>query len=90
MLLQVDKESPRAELGVLVGDHLGEPGGGADDDPGVPVERAVGLAPLGTLVNMPCDGGDPIGSLILLGELTFAGELDGADREGRAVDVELL
>ena len=90
VLLQVEDDPARAELGVLVGDHLGEAGGGTGDDAGIPVERAERLAPLGALVDVACDGGDAVGRLILLGELALAGELDGADGEGRAVGVELL
>ena len=73
-----------------MGDHLGEPGGGTDDDAGVPVERAVGLAALRTLVDVAGDGGDAVRGLVLLGELALAGELDRADRDGRTVGVELV
>jgi hypothetical protein len=57
---------------------------------GVPVERAVGLAALRALVDVAADGGDAVGGLVLLGQRTFAGELDRADRDRRAVGVELL
>src|SRR6185437_5265609 len=88
--LQVDEHPARTELGVLVGDHLGEPWCGTGDDPGVPVERAIGLAALRTLVDVAADGGDAVGGLILLGQRSFAGELDRADCDGRSVRVELL
>ena len=90
VLLQVDLDPGRAELGVLVRDDLGEPGGGADDDPGVPVERAVGRAALGALVDVAGDGGDAVGGLVVLLDLALAGELDRADGDRRAVGVELL
>ena len=64
ILLQVDLDPGRTELGVLVREGLGEPGGGRDDDPGVPVERAVGRAAPGALVDVAGDGGDAKGSLV--------------------------
>ena len=90
VLLQVDLDPGRTELGVLVRDDLGEPGGGGDDDPGVPVERAVGRAALGALVDVAGDGGDAVGGLVVLLDRALGGELDRADGDGRAVGVELL
>ena len=90
VLREVVADPGRAELGVLVRDHLGEPGGGADDDPGVAVERAVGRAALGALVDVALDGGDAVGGLVVLGDLALAGELGRADGDRRAVGVELL
>ena len=89
VLLEVDLDPGRTELGVLVREDLGEPGGGADDDPGVPVERAVGRAALGTLVHVTGDGGDAVGGLVVLLDQTLAGELGRPDRDRRAVGVEL-
>src|SRR3954447_2581607 len=89
VLPQVDLGPGRAELGVLVREDLGEARGGGDDDPGVPVERAIGRAALGALVDVAGDGGDPVGGLVVLLDLAFGGELDRADDDGRAVGVEL-
>jgi hypothetical protein len=72
-----------------VGDHLGEAGSGADDDPGIAVERAVGRAALGALVDVACDGGDAIGGLVVLLDRALGGELDRSDGDGRAVGVDL-
>jgi hypothetical protein len=63
--------------------------GGTDDDPGVPVERAVGRAALGGLVDVAGDGGDAVGGLVVLLDRALGGELDRADGDGRAVGVEL-
>ena len=60
------------------------------DDPGVAVERAVGLAAPGALVDVPLDGGDAVGGLVLLEELALAGQLGVADLDRRAVGVEPL
>jgi hypothetical protein len=90
VLLQVDLDPRRAELGVLVRDDLGEPGGGTDDDPGVPVERAVGRSALRRLVDVAGDGGDAVGGLVVLLDPALGGELDRPDGDGRAVGVELL
>jgi hypothetical protein len=90
VLLQVDLDPRRTELGVLVGEDLGEPWGGGDDDPGVPIERAVGRAALGTLVDVAGDGRHAVGSLVVLLDLPLGRELDRPDRDGRAVGVELL
>jgi hypothetical protein len=77
-----------AELGVLVGDHLGEAGGGADDDAGVAVQRAVGLAAPGALVDVPFNGGDAVGGLVLLADLPHGGELERPEVDRGAVGVE--
>ena len=69
VLPEVHLDPRRAELGVLVRDDLGEAGGGTDDDAGVPVERAVGGAALGALVDVAGDGGDAVEGLVLLGQL---------------------
>src|SRR5438105_1237623 len=90
VLLQVEEDAPRAELGILVRDHLGEAGGGADDDAGIAVEWAVGRAALGALVDVASEGSHAVGGLVVLGELAFAGELEGADYNGGAVGVELV
>ena len=90
VLLEVDLDPGRAELGVLVREDLGEAGRGTDDDPGVPVERAVGRAALGALVDVAGDGGDAVGGLVVLLDLALGGELDRADGDRRAVGVELL
>jgi hypothetical protein len=42
------------------------------------------------LVDVASDSGRPAGRLILLGELALAGELDGADGDGRVVGVARL
>ena len=55
VLGQILDDSGRAELGVLVRDHLGELGGGTDRDPGVAVERAVGPAAPAALVDVAFD-----------------------------------
>src|SRR5512135_1578683 len=90
VLLQVDLDPGRAELGVLVGDDLGEPWGGGDDDPGIPVQGAVGHPALGALVDVAGDGGDAVGGLVVLLDLPLAGEPDRTDGDGGAVGVELL
>jgi hypothetical protein len=90
VLLQVDLGPGRAELGVLVREDPGEAGGGRDDDPGIPVERAVGRAALGALIDVAGDGGHAVGGLVVLLDRALAGELDGADGDGRAIGVELL
>ena len=79
----------RAEFGVLARDHLGELGGGAHDDPGVTVQGAVGGPALGTLIDMAFDRGRAVRCLVILGDLSFAGEVDRADGDRRAVGVEL-
>ena len=89
VLPEVELDPGRAELGVLVRDHLGELGGGTDDDPGVPVERAVGGPALRTLVDVAGDRGDAVGGLVILGDPSLAGERDRADGDRRAVGVEL-
>ena len=60
------------------------------DDPGVAVERAVGLAAPAALVDVPLDRGDAVGGLVLLEELALAGQLGVADLDRRAVGVEPL
>jgi hypothetical protein len=88
VLLEVDLNPWRAELGVFMGDDLGEAGSGADDDPGVAVERAVGRAALGALVDVAGDRGDALGSLVVLFDLALGGKLDRADGDGRTVGIE--
>jgi len=79
VLLQVDLGPGRAELGLLVREGLGEAGRGGDDDPGVVVERAVGRAALGALVDVAGEGGDAVGGLVVLLDRPLGGELDRAD-----------
>jgi hypothetical protein len=61
VLPQVLDDPGGAELGVLVREDLGESGGGTADDPGVAIQRAVGLAAPAALVDVPLDRGDAVG-----------------------------
>ena len=79
----------RPEFGVLARDHLGKLGGRADDDPGATLQRAVGGAAQGALIDMAFDRGRPVRCLVILGDLPFAREVDRADGDRRAVGVEL-
>src|SRR3954447_20131483 len=90
VLPQVDLGPGRAELGVLVREDLGEAWGGGDDDPGVAVERAVGRAALGTLVDVAGDGRHAVRGLVVLLDRPLGGELDRPDGDRRAVGIELL
>ena len=60
------------------------------DDPGVTVERAIGRAALGTLIDVAGERGDAVGSLVVLLDLALGGELHRADGDRRAIGVELL
>ena len=90
VLLEVGEDSCRAELGVLVGNHLGEPRSRADHDPSLLIERAKRLAAPRGLVDMPLHRGHPIGGLIVLGQLAHRGELHGADLDRLPIGVEPL
>src|SRR5215471_5549771 len=65
------------------------PSGSPSPSAGAVGPRRSGIS-LGALGDVADDGGDPVGGLVVLLDLTLGGELDRADGDGRAVGVEPL